>query len=334
MKWIPSGEFTMGDVSSTGSLDEKPTHRVKIHGFWIDETPVTNAQFREFVEATGYKTTAEQVPELEELMSQLPSGTKPPAPELLVPSSLVFNPPQHPVSLNNPSHWWVWKKGANWKHPLGPDSTIDGKDDHPVVHVSWYDAKAYAKWAGKRLPTEAEWEYAARGGLQNKQYVWGDTNPNIDNPPCNIWIGVFPHKSEKPHYSWGTSPVKSYQPNGYGLYDMAGNVWESCEDWYHYEYYKQVASTGIVENPKGPNKSYDPSEPTVPKKVQRGGSFLCHVSYCTGYRVSARMKTSQDTSLCHSGFRCVKDDDRELAKTLNRDNREEHGIQTSSSYPY
>ncbi|NGX58511.1 MAG: Serine/threonine-protein kinase pkn1 [Chlamydiae bacterium] len=303
MKWIPGGEFLMGDTAEAGRLDERPVHKVFVTGFWMDETPVTNAQFREFVVATGYQTTAEKAPDLKEIMAQLPQGEKPPPPEVLIPASLVFSPPSHPVPFHNAAVWWDWVAGANWRHPDGPKSSIEGKDDYPVVHVSWYDAKAYAKWAGKRLPTEAEWEFAARGGLKEKTYVWGDEDPNLDDPPCNIWVGKFPHKSEK---EVGPSAVKSYPPNGYGLHDLAGNVWECCEDNYRYDYYKQLPTDQVTMNPQGPSTSFDPREPTVSKRVQRGGSFLCHASYCTGYRVSARMKTSPDTSLCNSGFRCVK----------------------------
>jgi formylglycine-generating enzyme required for sulfatase activity len=186
MVWIPGGEFTMGTDSDVGWADEKPAHRVRVHGFWMDETDVTNAQFRTFVEATGYVTTAEKPVDAEEILKQSPPGTPPPPPEKLVPGSLVFTPPSGPVSLKDFSQWWKWTPGANWQHPEGPGSSIDGKDDHPVVHVSWFDAMAYAKWAGKRLPTEAEWEFAARGGLENKPYVWGDDKPTDTNLHANL----------------------------------------------------------------------------------------------------------------------------------------------------
>jgi formylglycine-generating enzyme required for sulfatase activity len=305
MVWIPGGEFTMGSDHPDAKKDEKPSHRVKVDGFWMDITPVTNRQFKEFVDATGYVTTAERAPELAEIMSQLPPGTPPPAPELLVPASLVFKPTNGPVPLTNHHFWWEWVPGANWKHPLGPNSSIEGKEDHPVVHVSWDDANAYAKWAGKRLPTEAEWEFAARGGQDNILYVWGNEEFSEEKPQANIWQGIFPYKSTKPNGYFGTTPVKTYSPNRYGLYDMAGNVWQWCSDLYHYFYYQDESKKEISINPTGPTTSFDPQEPFASKRVHRGGSFLCHHSYCKGYRITARMKTCPDTSLNHLGFRCV-----------------------------
>lgn len=305
MVWIPEGEFIMGSDDKEAKKDEKPTHRVKISGFWMDATPVTNQQFREFVDATGYITTAEKAPKLEEIMAQVPPGTKPPSPDLLVPASLVFKPSIGPVRLNNHHIWWEWKPGADWKHPLGPESSIEGKDDHPVVQVSWFDAVAYAEWAGKRLPTEAEWEYAARGNKENIKYVWGNDEFSEEKPQANIWHGNFPYKSTKPNGYFGTTPVKTFPPNPFGLYDMAGNVWQWCSDLYHVSYYANENKKEISINPTGPLKSFDPEEPFASKRVHRGGSFLCHSSYCKGYRLAARMKTCPDTSLNHLGFRCA-----------------------------
>jgi Uncharacterized conserved protein len=303
---IKGGSFLMGAADKDGRPDEYPQHQVVVNDFWIDATEVTNAQFRKFVEATGYITTAERKPDWEELKKQLPPGTPKPPDSVLVAASLVFTPSSHPIPLNNAAQWWRWQKGADWRHPQGPGSSIEGKDDYPVVHVSWDDAMAYAKWAGKRLPTEAEWEYAARAGMANQTYSWGNEPVDQGQPKANIWQGHFPDKNTKTDGYERLAPVRSYRPNAYGLYDMAGNVWEWCADWYTPDYYQQLAGKQ-TENPQGPASSFDPDEPTVPKRVVRGGSFLCHESYCASYRVSARMKTSPDTGLEHTGFRCVKD---------------------------
>lgn len=304
---IPGGEFVMGASDKEGRPDEYPQHPVTVNGFWMDATEVTNAMFKKFVDATGYITTAERAPDWEELKKQLPAGTPKPPDSVLVPSSLVFTPPASAVPLNDASQWWRWVKGANWKHPQGPGSSIKGKDDYPVVQVSWDDAQAYAKWAGKRLPTEAEWEWAARAGLVNQPFTWGSEPVDKGKPKANTWQGHFPdHNTATDGYA-RVAPVKSFASNAYGLFDMAGNVWEWCADWYRSDYYTQVAAK-TLHNPTGPANSYDPDEPTVPKRVVRGGSFLCHASYCASYRVSARMKTSPDTGLEHTGFRCVKDD--------------------------
>ncbi len=305
MAWVPAGEFTMGGTGKFARPDEKPLHKIKLDGFWMCKTPITNAQFRKFVKATGYVTTAEKAPDLAEIMAQLPPGTPPPPAEYLQPASLVFKQPSQKVDLNNFSAWWAWQKNADWKHPQGEGSSIEGKDDHPVVHVSWYDAKAYADWANMSLPTEAQWEYAARGGLHQAAYVWGNEKPEVGKIKMNNWQGEFPvHNSLKDGY-FTTNPVKKFLPNGYGLYSMAGNVWEWCHDWYDHNYYRSFNTRETGTNPKGPVKSFDPREPTGPKRVTRGGSFLCNDSYCAGYRPSARMNTSPDTSLEHTGFRCV-----------------------------
>jgi len=305
MCYIPGGTYLMGGDSIWGRLDEFPRHQVKVSSFYMDKHEVTNAQFRTFIEATNYKTTAERKPDWNEIKKQLPPGTPKPADSLLVAASLVFSPPNHPVPLDNAAIWWKWVPGADWRHPQGPKSNIEGKDNYPVVQVSWDDAEAYAKWAGKRLPTEAEWEYAARSGKSDIIYPWGDEPVNKGVIKANTWQGNFPNENaEKDHY-YRAAPVMLFQPNGFGLYDMAGNIWEWCSDWYRPDYYAECAQKGLVTDPTGPTYSYDPQEPSVPKRVVRGGSFLCTDQYCSGFRVSARMKTSPDTGLEHTGFRCV-----------------------------
>jgi formylglycine-generating enzyme required for sulfatase activity len=306
MVWIPGGDFTMGTDSSLGWAEEKPAHRVRVDGFWMDQTDVTNAQFLRFVKATGYVTTAEKPPDVEEIMRQSRPGAPRPPKEMLVPGALVFQPTKGPVDTRDFSQWWHWTPGADWRHPEGPASSIDGREDHPVVQVSWFDAVAYAKWAGKRLPTEAEWEFAARGGLDNKAYVWGDDKPTDTNIRANIWQGQFPCKNTALDGYEGTSPVKAFAPNGFGLYDMSGNVWQWCSDWYQVDLHRQRAGQGVVINPKGPDKSFDPRQPYSPLRVQKGGSFLCNDSYCTRYRPSARHGCTPDTGMSHMGFRCVK----------------------------
>ncbi len=304
MVWIEGGTFTMGATDNEGRPDEYPAHEVKVDGFWMDSHEVTNGQFRKFVEATGYVTIAERKPDWEEMKKQLPPGTPKPPDSVLVPGSLVFSPPDHAVPLNNPARWWKWVPGANWKHPEGPGSSIKGKDNYPVIQVAWEDAKAYAKWAGKRLPTEAEWEYAARGGLIDNKYPWGNENPEKGKPKANTWQGNFPNINTDWDRFIALAPVKSFAPNGYGLYDMAGNVWEWCSDWYDANYYKTLAGK-LTTNPQGPEKSYDPMSPTIPMHVIRGGSFMCNKSYCKGYRVTSRMMSSPDSGLENLGFRCV-----------------------------
>lgn len=306
MVLIPAGEFYMGAGDKDGREDEYPQHKVKLSFFWMDVNEVTNAQFKKFVDATGYVTTAERKPIWEEMKRQLPPGTPKPPDSVFVAASLVFYQPQSIKSLDDAAQWWRWVKGADWKHPHGPKTNINGKDNYPVVHVSWDDAMAYCRWSGKRLPTEAEWEFAARGKLENNLYPWG--NENIEKGPAkaNTWQGSFPIHNTIWDKFGGLAPVKKFKPNGYGLFDMAGNVWEWCSDWYRPDYYKSF--DGLSLNPSGPSGSYDPMEPSIPKKVVRGGSFMCNASYCKGYRVSSRMKTSTDTGLEHTGFRCVSSD--------------------------
>lgn len=306
MVWIPGSTFRMGGVGPHAKPDEEPAHDVRLDGFWMDAHEVTNADFAKFVEATGYVTTAEQVPDVEEIMKQQPPGTPPPPKANLVPGALVFSPPPGKTLEDCHGQWWMWWKwqpGASWRHPQGPGSTIEGLEQHPVVQVSWDDAVAYARWAKKRLPTEAEWEYAARGGLASQPFIWGSERPRAGRK-MNAWQGEFPIKNELSDGFATTAPVGSFDPNGYGLFDMPGNVWEWCADWYHEGAYRMRADR-VARNPKGPTKAYDPDEPTNPKRVTRGGSFLCSESYCLGYRPSARMKTSPDTGLVHTGFRCV-----------------------------
>ncbi len=307
MVWIPGGEFTMGTNDKVGWADEKPAHRVRVDGFWMDETDVTNAQFREFVEATGYVTTAEKPVDADEILKQSPPGTPRPPKERLAPGSLVFQPTAAPVKDNRDySQWWKWTPGANWRHPEGPDSNLEGREDHPVVHVSWHDAVAYAKWAGKRLPTEAEWEFAARGKLEGKTYTWGNESFSEEKPQCNCWQGEFPYKNTAVDGYQRTSPVKAFSPNGYGLYDMSGNVWQWCSDWYQIDLYRERADKGLIVNPAGPEKSRDPRQPYSPLRCQKGGSFLCHPSYCLRYRPSARHGCTPDTGMSHIGFRCAR----------------------------
>ena len=303
MIYIEGGFFDMGADNDEARPDEYPKHKIEISSFWMDETEVTNAQFKEFIDATGYITTAERSINWDEIKSMLPPGTPKPNDSLLSPSSLVFKE-SNTNNLNDYSKWWSLVRDANWRQPFGPNSNIEGKDDYPVVHVSWEDANEYCKWAGKRLPTEAEYEYASRGGLVNEIYSWGNQKVSDGNLKANIWEGVFPKSNTLKDKFYYASPVKSFSPNNYGLFDMAGNVWEWCSDWYHANYYSMLPKEGVVD-PKGPQKSYDPVDPYSEKKVVRGGSFLCNDSYCSGYRNSARMKTTPDSSSLHTGFRTV-----------------------------
>lgn len=306
MVWIAGGSYNMGGDNNQAADDEYPKHKVTVGGFWMDITEVTNAQFAQFVKATGYVTTAEKKPDWNELKKQLPAGTPEPDASVLIPASLIFTAPAEAVPLNDYSQWWQWKAGADWRHPHGPGSSIAGKENYPVVHISWYDAQAYCKWAGKRLPTEAEWEWAARGSLTNNIYPWGNEPVDEGQPKANSWQGHFPDNNTVKDSFYYAAPVQSYKPNGYGLYDMAGNVWEWCADYYDSRYYQTVNNPDGINNPQGPSKAYDPNEPLAFKRVIRGGSFLCNDGYCSGYRVSRRMKTSEDSGMEHLGFRCVK----------------------------
>jgi formylglycine-generating enzyme required for sulfatase activity len=279
--------------------DARPWHRVYVDGFWIDRTPVTNEQFARFAKATGYLTIAEKMPSAEEF---------PGAPqENLIAGSVVFSPPAQPVPLNDHMAWWSYVKGANWRHPEGPATNLKGKAKHPVVHVAYDDAASYCKWAGKRLPTEAEFEFAERGGLERKPFAWGDEFKPGGRFMANTFQGHFPDKNTAEDRYSTTSPVQSFPPNGYGLYDMSGNVWEWTSDWYRADYYKQLAATGQVpRNPQGPPDSFDPGERALPKRVHRGGSFLCTDQYCSRYEVGGRGKGDPDTGTNHLGFRCVR----------------------------
>ena len=309
MVWVPGGEFTMGSTDPLARPDEAPLHRVRVDGFWMDVTEVTNEQFARFVKESGYRTVAERPVVWEQIAAQCPPGTPKPPDEMLQPGSLVFTPPKHAVPIDDVSHWWSWATGACWRSPEGPGSSIEGREHFPVVHVAWEDAVAYCRWAGKRLPTEAEWEFAARGGLERKVNVWGDEQ--VDPKRCNTWQGHFPDKNTSEDGFSGAAPVRSFPPNGYGLYDMAGNVWEWCADLYRPDTYaRQVLTAGgtsvMIDNPRGAERSLDPRNPhSTESRVHRGGSFLCHDRYCASYRPSARMACPPDTGMMHLGFRCV-----------------------------
>jgi formylglycine-generating enzyme required for sulfatase activity len=310
MMWIPGGQFRMGSDHKLAQDNERPAHRVKVDGFWMDRYHVTNAQFRKFVEATGYVSTAERKPDWETLRVQLPRGTPKPPDSALVPGAMVFVGTEREVKLNDYSQWWRFVPGANWKQPQGPGSSIEGKDDHPVVQVSYEDAQAYAKWIGKRLPTEAEWEFAARGGLEQATYAWGDELAPEGQQMANYWDvkqGTFPVMRAKV----GTSPVGTYPPNGYGLHDMTGNAWQWVADWYGFDHFREQSKLKLIENPRGPAQSYDPDDGAVPvhapKRVTRGGSFLCNVDYCLSYRPSARRGNDPHNPMSHVGFRLVKE---------------------------
>lgn len=307
MVWIPGGKFTRGAVQKDKmALDhEKPAHPVVVDGFFMDITEVTNEQFQKFVDETGYVTVAERELDWDEMRAQLPPGTPKPHDSLLQPGSLVFKKPGNKVAnLYDFSQWWEWKVGANWRHPGGPETSIKGKENHPVVHIAYEDAEAYAKWAGRRLPTEAEWEYAAKGGAKNAIFEWGN-NAELVEEKANTWTGKFPTENSLADGFERLAPVKSYPPNAFGLHEMAGNVWEFTSDWYNTRYYGESSDGGIQINPNGAKVAYNPHNPQVPEKVIKGGSFLCHSSYCASFRPSARMQNSLDSSHEHLGFRTV-----------------------------
>jgi formylglycine-generating enzyme required for sulfatase activity len=309
MVWIPGGEFSMGaqdprdpkdTVGMQATTDSRPVHRVFVDGFWMDKTEVTNDQFARFVQATGYVTVAERTPRPEDFPGA--------PPENLVAGSVVFSPPAQAVPLNDHFQWWSYIAGASWRHPLGPGSSIEGKGRFPVLHVAYEDAVAYAHWAGKRLPTEAEWEFAARGGLTGKVFPWGDEFREDGQWMANSYEGHFPDHDTGADSFTGIAPVAQFPPNRYGLYDVAGNAWEWVSDWYRPDYYAQLAATGTVaRNPSGPATSFDPDEPGEKKRVHRGGSFLCTDQYCSRYMVGTRGKGEVSTGTNHLGFRCVQE---------------------------
>jgi formylglycine-generating enzyme required for sulfatase activity len=301
MVWVPGGVFWMGTPDFD---DARPARKVYVDGFWMDRTEVTNAQFARFVMATGYITVVERQPDPKKIKGYRRELFGPDAPATLQPFSLVFAQPRQAVDpFNTPiSAWWRPVVGACWKHPEGPDSDLTGRENHPVVHVCYEDTVAYAKWAGKRLPTEAEWEFAARGGLDRKRYAWGNELIPQGKPMANTWQGKFPHHNTREDGFATTAPVGYFPPNGFGLHDMAGNVWEWCSDWYQPQYDPDLPN----RNPQGPASSYDPLEPGVPKRVQRGGSFLCAVGWCERYKVGGRGKGEVESSANHIGFRCVQ----------------------------
>jgi formylglycine-generating enzyme required for sulfatase activity len=298
MMWIPGGEFWMG-CENCGMPDALPVHLAYVDGFWMDRTPVTNAEFERFVAATGYVTVAERKPDSREFPSA--------PPEMLVPGSAVFAPPPGPVPLDNALRWWRYVPGASWRHPEGPRSTLNGLANHPVVHVAWSDAVAYAKWAGKRLPTEAEFEFAARGGLDRSLYAWGNELMPGGRPVANIWQGHFPDTNTRTDGYAGTSPVEAFPPNNYGLHDMGGNVWQWCADWYRPDTYDRAArAASPARNPRGPDDNDDPQEPGLLKRVTRGGSFLCTGEYCARYLVGSRGKAEISSGSANLGFRLTK----------------------------
>ena len=313
MVWIPGGEFSMGCADPRGKpfggndpmSDARPIHRVRVAGFWMDATEVTNDQFAAFVKATGHVTVAERPPRAEDFPGA--------PPENLVAGSIVFTPPQEPVALRDATgqahlRWWAYVPGACWRRPTGPESDLEGLGDTPVVHVAYEDAAAYARWSGKRLPTEVEWEFAARGGLAGAMYPWGDEFRPASSWMANTWQGRFPGENTAADGFAGVAPVGRFPANGYGLHDMAGNVWEWCSDWYRPDTYVRDAGPdgrSVAVDPRGPEDSFDPQEPGQPKRVQRGGSFLCSDQYCSRYIVGTRGKGEISSATNHIGFRCV-----------------------------
>ena len=297
MVWISGGTFWMG-CDDCDMPDTQPVHLVSVDGFWMDRTPVTNAQFARFVNSTGYVTIAERKPDPKDYPGVDPSK--------LVAGSAVFSPPPKDVPLDDISQWWAYVPGASWKHPEGPGTTIEGRDEHPAVHIAWEDAAAYAKWKGMRLPTEAEFEFAARGGLDRNPYAWGSDLKPGGRWAANIWQGRFPSNNLVEDGYSRTSPVTAFEPNGFGLYDVGGNVWQWCADWYRPDYFATLAASGTTHNPQGPADSYDPNEPGARKRVQKGGSFLCSDRYCSRYLVGSRGRGAVDSGGSNTGFRCVK----------------------------
>jgi sulfatase modifying factor 1 len=304
MVFIPGGEFTMGATGEKPGVNAQSPHPVKVSAFWIDETEVTNAQFKKFADETHYVTVAERKIDWEELKKQVPAGTPKPPDDMLQPGSMVFTPPNVPVLLNDYSQWWSWVTGADWKHPQGPGSSIEGKDSYPVVQIAYEDAERYAAWAGKRLPTEAEFEFAARGGISGKCYAWGDELSPDGKYLANYFQGSFPNANTGEDGFKGVAPVRSFPPNGYKLYDMIGNVWELCSDWYGVEP-PDLKVAPLQINPAGPASTIDPTDPLAIKHVSKGGSFLCSVQYCSNYKPSGRQGTAYDSGMDHTGFRCV-----------------------------
>ncbi len=308
MVWIPGGEFSQGAVpqDEMAMAHEKPAHRVAVNGFFMDITEVTNAEFEKFVKETGYMTIAERKIDWEEMKKQLPEGTPKPHDSIMQPGSLTFKKTKSPVpNLYDFSQWWRWTIGANWKQPNGPGSTVKGKGDYPVVHIAYDDALAYCEWAGRRLPTESEWERAARGTKESTIYFWGDDITSLSQM-ANTWEGEFPVSNTQVDGNERRAPVKSYTPNDFGLYDISGNVWEWTSDWYSTNYYKEVSSDNeILYNPSGAERPYNQRDPYAREKIMKGGSFLCNASYCASYRVSSRMASSLDSSHEHLGLRTI-----------------------------
>ncbi|WP_375242125.1 formylglycine-generating enzyme family protein [Lacinutrix sp.] len=307
MVWVNGKTFTQGAKTNDqfAMMREKPAHQVSVDGFFIDITEVTNKQYKAFVDATNYVTIAERPIDWEEMKKELPEGTRKPHDSILQPGSLIFNKnAKAVVNMANYSQWWTWKIGANWKHPEGPNSSIKGKDNFPVVHIALEDAQAYCKWANRRLPTEAEWESAAQGKNADAIFTWGN-NPKNLNDNANTWQGVFPIKNNSEDGFSFISPVKSYPPNSIGVYDMIGNVWELTSDVFNVNYYNQLDISSVITNPNGATQGYNPDNPYQEENVMKGGSFLCHDSYCASFRISAKMGVSKDSGSDHVGFRTV-----------------------------